>query len=96
MTKSQAIKNNTQYAHSNVLSWEESVVANSEENGDSNNLSELNIDNNHHLFIQPMLPLEITSQILSSLTNISEANIFVLSEAFKDLNKDFLKSPTIK
>ena len=77
------IRRDTTIDHSFSQSQKGSVIADSEEEGDDNNLFELAADNNHPLLIQPMPP-PVPSEITSPLTDISGANTPLSPETFSD------------
>ena len=83
MIGKQLIRRDITIDYSSFQSLKGSVVADSEEEGDNNNLFESAADNNHSLLIQPM-PLLVPSEITSPLTDIFRANTPLPLETFSD------------
>lgn len=63
---------------------------------DNSNFSESTIDNDHFLPNQPISLPTVLNELLFLLNNIFDTNIFLLLKIFKDLNEDFLESPTME
>lgn len=95
MTEKQFIERSATIDHFTFQSQKRSVVADYEEEGDTNIFSESATENDHFLPNQPMPP-PVFSEILSSLINISRADTSLPSETFPDpKKKDLLESPNI-
>lgn len=84
----QVVGRDATLAHSTPQSQKGSVVADSEEEGDNNSLSESAIDNDHPLPNQPMPPPAVPSEIPSPLTDISGANTLLPPETFHDSEEE--------
>ena len=84
MAEKQVIERDAILAHFTPQSQEESVIADSKEEGNNKSLPESAIDNHYLLPNQPILPPIVSSEILSSLINIFGTNILLLSEIFFD------------